>query len=278
MEEAEQKPIPQVATGARHTARWDALLVAAALAIILLYLLAPPHGLLDKADHTAYAVCHRIPERSFVLAGRPLPLCARCSGTYLAAAAGLIALAALGKRRAARFPAPAILVVFGIFLLAWAIDGFNSFLALIPGLPYLYEPNNLLRLVTGALEGLAIAAVVLPLANLTLWANPEPQRSVGSVRDLAWLLVAAAVVIALVSSEWPPLLYPLALLSELAILALVGLVNAMFVLILLRREGKATRPREALMPLLLGLALAVLELSAIGLARAALTERLGLLL
>ena len=85
-------------------------------------------------------------------------------------------------------------------------------------------------------------------------------------------------MIALVSSEWSPLLYPLALLSELAILALVGLVNAMFVLILLRREGKATRPREALMPLLLGLALAVLELSAIGLARAALTERLGLML
>jgi uncharacterized membrane protein len=248
------------------------------LAILLLYLLAPPHGLLDKADHAAYAVCHRIPERSFVLAGRPLPLCARCSGTYLAAAAGLIVLAALGKRRAARFPAPAILVVFGIFLLAWAIDGFNSILTLIPGLPYLYEPNNLLRLVTGALEGLAIAAVVLPLANLTLWANPEPQRSVGSWRDLARLLVAAAAVIALVSSEWPPLLYPLALLSELAILALVGLVNAMFVLILLRREGRATRPREALMPLLLGLALAVLELSTIGLARAALTERLGLLL
>jgi uncharacterized membrane protein len=276
--QAERNPVIQVDPGARRRARWDGFLAVAALAILLLYLLAPPHGLLDKADHAAYAVCHRISARSFTFAGRPLPLCARCSGTYLAAAAGLIVLAALGKRRAARFPAPAILVVFGIFLLAWAIDGFNSFLTLIPGLPYLYEPNNLLRLVTGALEGLAIAAVVLPLANLTLWANPEPQRSVGSWRDLAWLLVAAAAVIALVSSEWAPLLYPLAILSELAILALVGLVNAMFVLILLRREGKATRPREVLMPLLLGLALAVLELSAIGLARAALTERLGLLL
>jgi hypothetical protein len=79
-----------------------------------------------------------------------------------------------------------------------------------------------------------------------------------------------------VSSEWPPLLYPLALLSELAILGLVGLVNTLFVLMLMRREGKATRAAEALLPLLLGVALAAVELAAIGVVRAALTERLGL--
>ena len=50
----------------------------------------------------------------------------------------------------------------------------------------------------------------------------------------------------------------------------------MLVLMLMRREGKATRAREVLLPLLLGLALAAIELAAIGLARAALTERLGL--
>ncbi len=88
--------------------------------------------------------------------------------------------------------------------------------------------------------------------------------------------MAAAAVIALVSSEWAPLLYPLAILSELAILGLVGLVNAMLVLMLMRREGKAKRGREALPFLLLGVALAAVELTAIGMARAALTERLGL--
>ena len=274
--QAEQNTTAQVEARARRTTRWEGWLVIAALVVILAYLVAPPHGLPDKADHAAYAVCHRIPERSFLFAGRPLPLCARCSGTYLAAAASLIVLVARGRGRASRFPAPAILAVLGIFLLFWAIDGLNSFLTLIPDLPFLYEPNNLLRLVTGALEGLVIAAVVLPLANLTLWARPDPQRSVGSWRDLAWLLVAASAVVTAVSSEWSPLLYPLAIFSELAILGLVGLVNAMFVLILMQREGKATRPREAVVLLLLGVALAVLELTAIGLARAALTERLGL--
>lgn len=274
--QAEPKPVLQVNSEARRWARWDGFLTVAALVILLFYLLAPPHSLLDKADRAAYAVCHRIPARSFAFAGRPLPLCARCSGTYLGAVAGLIALTACGRRRASRLPVPAILAVLGVFLLAWAIDGFNSFLTLIPGLPYLYEPSNLLRLVTGTLEGLALAALLLPLANLTLWADPDPRRSIGSWRDLWWLLVAAAAVIALVSSAWPPLLYPLAILSELAILGLVGLVNTMFVLMLMRREGKAMRTREALLPLLLGLALAAVELTAIGLARAALTERLGL--
>jgi hypothetical protein len=45
---------------------------------------------------------------------------------------------------------------------------------------------------------------------------------------------------------------------------------------LMRREGKAMCAREALFPLLLGVALAAVELTAIGLARAALTARLGL--
>jgi uncharacterized membrane protein len=274
--QSERDQAIQVDAGVRRTARWDGILVAVALAIILVYLLAPPHGLLDKADRTAYAVCHRIAARSFVFAGRPLPLCARCSGTYLGAVAGLVVIVARGRRRAARLPAPAILAVLGVFLLAWAVDGFNSFLTLIPGLPYLYEPRNLLRLVTGTLEGLAIAAVVLPVANLSIWASREPCRAVGSWRDLGWMLVAAVAVIGLVNSEWPPLLYPLAILSELAILGLVGLVNAMLALIVMRREGRATRAREALLPLLLGVALAAIELTVIGVARAALTERLGL--
>ena len=83
----------QAEPAARRARRWDGILAFVALAVILGILLAPPHGLLDKADHAAFAVCHRISERSFTFAGRPLPLCARCSGTYLGALAGLIVLA-----------------------------------------------------------------------------------------------------------------------------------------------------------------------------------------
>jgi uncharacterized membrane protein len=257
-------------------ARWDGFAAIMAIAVIVALLLAPPHGLLDKADHAAYAVCHRIPDRTFVFAGRPLPLCARCSGTYLGALAGLIVLTARGRGRAARLPAPIFLAVLALFLLVWAADGINSFLTLVPGLPHLYEPRNLLRLITGTLEGLAIAAVVLPVANLSLWAAPASGRSIETGRDLAWMLFGGAVVVALVSSEWAPLLYPLALISGLMVVGLVGLVNAMVILIILRHEGRARRRREVIAPLAAGIALATIELAAIGLARAALTARLGL--
>ena len=36
-------------------------------------------------------VCHQLPERSFFLDGRQLPVCARCTGLYLSGAAGLVA-------------------------------------------------------------------------------------------------------------------------------------------------------------------------------------------
>jgi uncharacterized membrane protein len=250
-------------------------IVAGLLALAALLLFESP-GLLDLADRAGYAVCHRIPERSFVIAGRQAPLCARCSGAYLAALAGMIALGLRGRGRAAALPTPRFWPVLGLFMLAWAVDGTNSFLSLIPGAPLLYEPHNLLRLVTGALEGLVLAACVAPVLNLSLWANPELRPSVASWRDLASLVAAAAVVVALVASAWPPLLYPLALLSAAMVVFLVAIVNSMVVLIVLRRDGRARHWREVALPLLLGLALALIELAAIGLARAFVVERWGL--
>jgi len=260
----------------KKTARWDGLLAVLALIGIVALLLAPPHGLLDKADHMAYAVCHRIPARTFVFAGRPLPLCARCSGTYLGALAGLIVLALRGRGRAANLPTTKYLVVFAIFMGAWAVDGLNSYLAFFPGLPHLYEPRNILRLVTGTLEGLTLAAFMLPVFNMSLWADPDPTPAVNDWRDLTWMLVGGASVVGLVSSEWAPLLYPLALISGLTIVGLIGIVNSMLGLVILRRGGQAQHWREVVTPVLIGILLALIELTAIGAARAMLTERLGL--
>jgi uncharacterized membrane protein len=34
-------------------------------------------------------ICHQRPDRCFRIAGRPMPVCARCTGLYVAAAAGI---------------------------------------------------------------------------------------------------------------------------------------------------------------------------------------------
>ena len=159
-------------------------------------------------------------------------------------------------------------------MLAWAFDGANSFLSFFPGLPHLYEPSNQLRLLTGTLEGIAIAAVLLPVLNLAFWAAPaEAGLSVpGWTLHGCWW--AGPLVIALVNSEWVPLLYPLAIISGLTVVLLLGLVNTMVAVIVMRREARIVRRGQVIAPLLLGLVFAVAELTAIGLVRDALTRAL----
>lgn len=250
-----------------------AAVLAAILAAAALLLLAP-HGVLDKADRAAYAVCHRIPDHTFSIAGRQLPLCARCSGTYLGTLAGLAVLALRGRGRAGRFPSRPLLFVLAGFMLAWAADGTNSFLALLGG-PQLYPPSNTIRLVTGVLQGLAIAGILLPAFNIAFWQQPEDQASIAGWRDLAFMLAGGGLVVAAVASEWDALLYPLALLSGLAVPALLGALNAMLYVAVRRREGMATRGEQLLGPLFIGLALALGEIAAIGALRDLLVARFG---
>lgn len=275
MQSLDRSAGPPAAPDARRP-RWRGWLGGVALALALALLIAPPHDLPGKADRYAYAVCHRIPSHSIFIGGRQLPLCARCSGTYLGTLAGLIVLLGLGRGRANRFPPKRFLLVFGLFMATWAADGLNSYLTFFPGLPHLYEPSNLLRLITGTLEGLALAAVILPMFNLSVWAPGAALPVIYRWRDLGWLLIGGAAVIGAVGSEWPPLLYPLAVASGAMIVLLVGLICSVLVLILFRRDGQMQSWRAAVWPLVAGLALGLAGLAAIGLLRDFLTAALGL--
>jgi len=222
-----------------------------------------------------YAVCHRIPSHSFFFAGRQLPLCARCTGTFIGALTGLLGQAlVLRRRHASEFPPPLVLVILAGFTLSWAGDGLNSYLNLIGG-PYLYEPRNWLRLTTGALNGLMMSALVYPVFNFTLWRNPALERNIRSLRDLGVLVLIQAGLVGLVLTGWPILLYPLALSSALGVLFLLTLVNSMLVLMLVRRENVVETWREAAIPLLAGFTVALVQIGAIDWVRYALTGTLS---
>ena len=89
------------------------------------------------------------------------------------------------------------------------------------------------------------------------------------------MLASGAVIAATVASGLPLFLYPLALLSGLAVIALLGAVNTIFVLLVLQRDGRMTTWRQAAFPLLFGSALAMIELAVVGLARTAMEAWLG---
>lgn len=252
------------------------VVTALSLLVVSIFVLSPTSFALGKLDAVAYAVCHRIPERSFSFGGQPLPLCARCTGTFSGILLTLVTLTLAGRSRACRMPAPRVLVVLALFTLAWAFDGFNSYLTLYPGAPHLYEPQNWLRLTTGMLNGLALGTLTFVVFNFSLWHAPQPQAVIQSWGELAGLVTLAALLIGLVLSGNDYLLYPLALFSTLGVVVMLTGVNTVMVVIASRRENTADRWRDAAWPLLVALALSLTIIMVIGAGRAALTTALDL--
>ncbi len=180
---------------------------------------------------------------------------------------GLIYHWAIDRRRSAGMPSPWILVFAVLSIALMGIDGLNSYLSFFPGMPHLYEPHNFLRLTTGTFNGLALSIIVYPVLNLTMWRDPEPTAAIKGVRQFAPLVALGLAYIAVVYSEFAPLYYPLAILSALAVIFLLTVINTMIAVILLRREAYAQKWEELLLPVAVGLIVTFLEIAAIDLFR-----------
>jgi uncharacterized membrane protein len=260
-------PVEQVLARFRlRMEKKNVLAIAAVTLLALGWLLNTPAGLLGKADAVGYAVCHRIDLRSFHLGERQLPLCARCTGMYLGAVLGL-AFQVFRSPRHAGMPAPKILVILGAMVFAFAVDGINSFLSLIPIAPHLYEPQNWLRLLTGTGMGLVIAAVLYPGFNQAVWARFDPRPALDTLRIFLVLVGLALLVDLAVLSGNLFLVYPLALLSAAGVLLILILVYSMVIIVMLRSENRFTSIRQMVLPLVGGLGLALLQIAVLDLAR-----------
>ncbi len=236
------------------------------------WILLTPGGLLGKADAIGYAVCHRIDLRSFHLGERAMPLCARCSGTYLGVVVAVGTLIGLGRGRAGHFPPWPILALFGVFGLAFAVDGTNSYLHFFPNAPHVYEPNNTLRLTTGMLLGLAMGVLVFAGFNQTAWQDWTQRPALGRWQDVAVMLAGAAAMVLLVLWENPLVLYPLAIISSLSVVALLTAVYAVMAMIVLRRENRARRWQDLAVPVLAGATLALAQIAVFDWVRFAVTQ------
>jgi uncharacterized membrane protein len=253
----------------------------AALLVLAAYLFITPPGLLGKADGIGYAVCHRIAHRSFHIGDRQLPLCARCTGEFNAAAITLIFLGFVSRKRS-RMPAKGILAVLAVFFLVFAIDGSNSYLYLLkqtydgflPQIPNIYVPNNTLRLLTGSGMGIAMASVLFPVVNQTLWRDADDRPT------LTWKEFAGSLGIVLlvdlgILSEQPFILLPIAFLSVLGVLALLTMVFSIVWVIIMRQENVFEMLRQLWLPATAGLTLTFLMISVIDLLRLSLTGTWG---
>lgn len=259
--------------------RWFVPL-AALLAFGVWFYITPP-GLLGKADAVGYAICHRIDERSFHIGDRQLPLCARCTGEFNAAAIALLFFAIVSPRKSGmpgwKLGAPLL-----FFFLAFGIDGTNSYLYLLKqnadgalqNVPNLYIPNNTLRLFTGSGMGIALASILYPAFNQSAWKESDPQPALGW-KKLGTLIGIILLVDLAILTEHPAVLYPIAILSVLGVLALLISVFSMVWLLMMRQENMFTDLRQMWMPLLAGTTLTFLMITAIDLLRFRLTGTWG---
>lgn len=232
--------------------------------------------LLEILHWLGYGICHQIPERTIHLAGQALPLCARCSGIYLGAVVGFAFMLAARRGKTSARPTGPILAVLLGFVVLFAVDGLNSYLSFFPGLPHLYQPQNWLRLTTGALHGLAISFVVLPVFSYTFWQEPGTTPALKNAGDLGAAVAVTAAVVVLSTSGLDALLYPLAIVSSAGLLAMLTLLNAAMLLIALRREARGQVPKDLIFPLSAGLVLGLAEVAVLDAGRLWLTATLGL--
>lgn len=245
--------------------------LAAIIAVAAWFIIAP-EGALGKLDAIGYAVCHRIDERSFQIDDRQLPLCARCTGEFYAAGIALLFQAVVSGRRS-QLPSKGVLAILVAFFLAFGIDGTNSYIYLLKQtsggleqIPNLYVPNNILRLFTGSGMGIALASVLFPVVNQTLWRTADNRPALG-FKQLGILSTIIVIINLLILTDSPIVLYPIAYISALGTLSLLVTVFGILWIIIMKQDNTFDHPRQLWLAFASGLTLALLLVLGIDLLR-----------
>jgi uncharacterized membrane protein len=258
------------------------LVPLAALLVFMGFLVIAPPGLLGKADALGYAVCHRIDVRSFHIGIRQLPLCARCTGMYLGALLGLFFLTITAPKYAG-MPSKRFMIPLGLMVIAFGVDGVNSYLTLMKGIgvsifsniPTLYAPNNTLRLLTGTGMGLVIAVVLFAAFNQTFWADWNTKPALKSWRNFGILFVLALIIDLLVLYGTNIVLFIMAILSALTVPLLLSMIYGLFAVMALRKDNAYVVIKKAWLPLTAGFTIAMLQIVIFDLLRFTLTGTWG---
>lgn len=236
-----------------------------ALSLVTGWLLLTPAGLDGKTHAAGFAVCHQLESHSYSIGGKVLPLCARCTGTFLGLFISLIYL--YPRDRRSGFPSRGKIILLGIFFTAFAVDGIHSTLSLFPGFAPLYPSSNLIRLITGFLMGITLANLVLPLWQQTLWVNPTPAPILASWRQFTLLLLLCLVAGALILADLPILYYPVAVLSTVTIFGILSMLYSLIVCIILRKENTLHLFKDGCRIFIIGFIAAILQIGLMDLLR-----------
>jgi hypothetical protein len=166
-------------------------------------------------------------------------------GGYLVTLTGLWLV---GRGRALQLPRRRLTIALVGLVALMAFDGLNSTFWDL-GWPTLYQPQNWLRVVTGAASGVGMAGLILPVFSLTIWRRgyltPTFRRGI----EILYALIPAALLALGTISGWGPLFWPLSLLAVGGAVAMLVMFNLIILAIILRRENRCESASGLFAPL-----------------------------
>lgn len=221
-------------------AGWPAVFVALCVLPIFVFLMLP-WSLEGKALAVLHGLCAQQPGHSFYFGETRLPFDARMTGIYGGFALTSLYFVARGRWGRGGLPSIGVALVLVGFVVALGIDGVNSTLRDM-GQWHAYVPMNGLRLATGLLTGVSLAAFIwLLVGQIALrQSRRTDQPVIEGFRDVVAILAILGIYAAIVLTNWEPLHWLLSLfLIVAAVTALTGLSLA-FVLLVGRRENLAS--------------------------------------
>jgi uncharacterized membrane protein len=200
-----------------------------------------PPGLDGKLHAIGYSVCHQIPSHSFQIGTDPFPICSRCTGMYLGVFSGVVIL--LMQRKRLIIPSKWQFVFFALLIVAWVIDGGNSFLVNSLGRVPLYQPANSLRFLAGFGMGLCIAVTIFFLFNFVVWKKPGI-RQLLKRSILLQMVLAGIIFLVLINWQNEILMKLFSYISVMTILLLLLSLYAIIWIIILHKENSFSKWKD----------------------------------
>lgn len=228
-----------------------------------------PDGWLGILHAIGYSVCHQIPSHSFSIGNSSFPLCARCTGLYLGAFIGLVILIPLGRKSG--IPSRPVILLMLLFVIAWLVDGANSFFSDLLNQVILYPPNNTLRLLTGFGMGFSVAITLGTLINYTVWQIQDQRPLLASAYPLLGMIFIGSILVVLISTQNEILMTIFAYLSIGSIVLSLCLLHTIIWIIILHKENTYRQWKDLIVVSSAGLLSAAIQITLLDILRYTLT-------
>ena len=151
--------------------------------------------MVDFMERMGSAVCHQMAERSFILEGMQMPLCARCTGIYIGVFFAFFFFFLKKRLQAGKPFSMQQAVLTSLAIVPIGVDGVGSYLGF-------WESSQLMRILTGSLVGAIVPGFLLMAGNFDPQIDNE-ERIYHHTKELLFLILLSVVFGLLLWAEFP---------------------------------------------------------------------------